>query len=372
MKKFLIFLLAAAMLAACGKENPESGSQTVSCGISTPDAGTVIDLAVSRSLTISGDATVSRGEISKVELEVGNTVVAEVREVPFEYSYEFPEDQQTGELAISLNVTGDEGATSSDKVVIIITKSEEQRPDPVEGSMTDSRDGQVYRTVTLDGRTWMAENLAYLPEGEQDADISWTEPRFYIWGDYLLDSEDETERRMAEESLDSYGVFYNWWAAMDGDSAPSEREHARGICPEGWHIPSETEWNELVSFLSESGYSSDENDPLAIAKAMAIDKADTWMVDPSEEATPMPSWPAVDPEKNNASGFSGYPIGFRACSGTDIWMHALYSAGWWTSTESSNITGLVLATRMYSTDPYFRTNSDFNPGVGLTVRCLKD
>ena len=100
--------------------------------------------------------------------------------------------------------------------------------------------------------------------------------------------------------------------------------------------------------------------------------ADTWMVDPSEEADPLPSWPAVNPEKNNSSGFSGYPIGFRACSGTDIWMHALYSAGWWTSTESSNITGLVLATRMYSTDPYFRTNSDFNPGVGLTVRCLKD
>ena len=368
MKKFLIFLLAAAMLAACGKENPEGGNQTVSCEISTPDAGTVIDLAASRSLTISGDATVNRGEISKVELEVGNAVVTEVHEVPFEYSYEFPEGQQTGELTIRFSVTGDEGVTDTDEVTITITRTEEDLPE----TLTDSRDGRIDKTVTIGAQTWMAENLAYLPDGEQDDDISWTEPRFYIWGDYMLDSEDETERRMAENALDTYGVFYNWWAAMDGDEAPAEGEHAQGICPEGWHVPSQSEWDALVSFLSESGYSADADDPLAIAKALAIDKADTWMVDPSEEADPLPSWPAVNPEKNNSSGFSGYPIGFRACSGTDIWMHALYSAGWWTSTESSNITGLVLATRMYSTDPYFRTNSDFNPGVGLTVRCLKD
>ena len=234
MKKFLIFLLAAAMLAACGKENPEGGNQTVSCEISTPDAGTVIDLAASRSLTISGDATVNRGEISKVELEVGNAVVAEVREVPFEYSYEFPEDQQTGDLTIRFSVTGDEGVTDSDEVTITITRTEEDLPE----TLTDSRDGRVYKTVTIGAQTWMAENLAYLPDGKQDGDISWTEPRFYIWGDYMLDSEDETERRMAENALDTYGVFYNWWAAMDGDEAPAEGEHAQGICPEGWHIPS--------------------------------------------------------------------------------------------------------------------------------------
>lgn len=243
---------------------------------------------------------------------------------------------------------------------------------PVPGSMTDSRDGRTYATVMLGNQTWMAENLAYMPEDEQDTDISWTEPRFYVWNDYLLDSDDETQRQMAQVSMDTYGVFYNWWAAMDGDSAPAAGKTAQGICPDGWHIPSEAEWNTLIDFLSEAGYSADEDDPLAIAKALAIDKADTWMVDPAEEATPLPSWPAVNPEKNNASGFSGFPIGFRACSGTDIWMHALYSAGWWTSTESSNLDGMILATRMYSTDPYFRTNSDFNPGVGLPVRCIKD
>ena len=128
----------------------------------------------------------------------------------------------------------------------------------------------------LGNQTWMAENLAYMPEGEQDTDISWTEPRFYVWNDYLLDSDDETQRQMAQVSMDTYGVFYNWWAAMDGDSAPAAGKTAQGICPDGWHIPSEAEWNTLIDFLSEAGSSADEDDPLAIAKALAIDKADTW------------------------------------------------------------------------------------------------
>lgn len=245
-------------------------------------------------------------------------------------------------------------------------------PKPETGEMTDARDGKVYGTVTLGDQVWMSENLAYMPEGEQDTDISWDEPRYYVWGDYLLDSESDIESEMARASLEAYGVFYNWWAAMDGDPAPAEGASARGICPEGWHIPSAAEWDGLVTYLSESGFSSSEEDPLAVAKALATDEENVWMVDPAEEEAPLETWPAVDPLKNNASGFSGYPIGFRACTGTDVWMHSLYSAGWWTSTESSNIEGLVLATRMYSTDPYFRTGSDFNKGVGLTVRCLKD
>ena len=125
-----------------------------------------------------------------------------------------------------------------------------------------SRDGKVYGTVTLGDQVWMSENLAYMPEGEQDTDISWDEPRYYVWGDYLLDSESEVEREMARASLEAYGVFYNWWAAMDGDPAPAEGASARGICPEGWHIPSAAEWDGLVTYLSESGFSSSEEDPL--------------------------------------------------------------------------------------------------------------
>ena len=57
-----------------------------------------------------------------MELKVGDNVIADVTEVPFEYTYTFPEDQQTGELTISLTVTGDEKASASDEVKITLIR----------------------------------------------------------------------------------------------------------------------------------------------------------------------------------------------------------------------------------------------------------
>ena len=102
MKKIYLMLLLAGLMA-CNKENPDGGSdeQALTCEISIPEDGTTIDLAEIQALTIKGDAEVNTGEIATVELKIGDNVIADVTEVPFEYTYTFPEDQQTGELTIS-------------------------------------------------------------------------------------------------------------------------------------------------------------------------------------------------------------------------------------------------------------------------------
>lgn len=90
--------------------------------------------------------------------------------------------------------------------------------------MTDSRDGQVYRTIGIGGKTWMAQNLNYATEG------SW----WHVGYDSTLqDSIDENLTQGAK-----YGRYYNW-------------ESAQAACPRGWHLPSYTEWDDLIEYVYE-------------------------------------------------------------------------------------------------------------------------
>ena len=101
------------------------------------------------------------------------------------------------------------------------------------GSVKDKRDGRVYKTVEIAGKTWLAENLAY-----------------------VIDK--------CTDSL-TVGCDYSWNIAMSFAKEDSVIEDNHGICMDGWHIPDSTEWNTLVEaydledLLSETGWSSGKN-----------------------------------------------------------------------------------------------------------------
>lgn len=249
---------------------------------------------------------------------------------------------------------------------------------PEEGTMTDPRDGNTYVTVKLGKQLWMAENLRYLPEGEaQDLDISYTSPRYYVIFDNDLTQE------IGIKSVEMYGMFYNLPAATQGEAlvAVGEDRKVRGVCPEGWHLPCQTEWDALARYVLDAGMAATladgTVDETAIAKALASN--DMWIMPLETEIEPLPTWVAYDLTTNNATKFNGKPIGFRACSvnpGEDVWMHACYSAGWWSSSKAVAMVDMPvefgIPVRMWSDYQYFSTVSEFNPGVGLPVRCLKD
>ena len=199
-------------------------------------------------MTVKGGAEVNNGGVANVELKIGDNVIADVTEVPFEYTYTFPEDQQTGELTI---VTGDKGALASDEIVVTLTRTE--TTDPADGTFTDARDGHVYKIVTIGEQTWMAENLAWLPKVNKPEAAGLRDGlQYYFVLNY--DGEDVATAKSTAEYA-KYGVLYNWYAAMGADNAegiPEDQNPSsvQGPCPEGWHIPAKAEWQELVDFVA--------------------------------------------------------------------------------------------------------------------------
>ena len=111
------------------------------------------------------------------------------------------------------------------------------------GEMTDSRDGQIYKTVVIGTRKWMAENLNFETENSS------------CYNDSL-------------EYCGMYGRLYTWTAAMDtagvfstdavgcghpkdnpwtvSCEASSNGDYVRGVCPEGWHLSHNEEWRALI------------------------------------------------------------------------------------------------------------------------------
>lgn len=114
------------------------------------------------------------------------------------------------------------------------SSSEEKSLEVSYGEMTDSRDGRTYKTITLEGRTWMAENLNF---------------------EYIVDGS-SYGNKCAEEDCGQKGRLYTWAAAMDSAGVFSNEglgcgnltacypyKKVRGICPEGWHIPRDCEFD---------------------------------------------------------------------------------------------------------------------------------
>lgn len=109
-----------------------------------------------------------------------------------------------------------------------------------ESSMTDPRDGKTYKTVTIGSKIWMAENLNYA----------------YTVGTTSLDSSsfcfNDDPANCAK-----YGRLYLWSAAMDSAGGSgcgyktvcSLKYPVQGICPSGWHLPTNAEFDMMIAAI---------------------------------------------------------------------------------------------------------------------------
>ena len=113
----------------------------------------------------------------------------------------------------------------------------------------DSRDGNTYNIATIGNQTWMLQNLAYAipdtttyPYQNNSNGAPWGAN---YWGASILNDTTQVSANYRE------GYLYTWDAAMQGSSA----QETRGVCPVGWHIPSDAEWDTLENVIDSTiGY----------------------------------------------------------------------------------------------------------------------
>lgn len=209
-------------------------------------------------------------------------------------------------------------------------------------NITDN-DGNVYHGVKIGNQIWMTENLRTTTYADGSAipivedSTAWSEldvdDRAYCWYDNRTSNEDV------------YGGLYTWAAATNGASSSSSNpSNVQGICPDGWHLPSEDEFQELVVFLGgsrEAGY---------YLKEHGTDH-----------------WGGVNAGTSNSSGFTALPGGYRTIRGIFDRMGGF--GNFWSSTESSAYSahnlGLIYIDGKVTLDGSIRQ-------YGLSVRCVKD
>jgi len=176
----------------------------------------------------------------------------------------------------------------------------------IQGHFIDIRDGKRYKVVKIGTQIWFAENLAYKPNS----------------GDCWAYNDDEN-------NIAKYGYLYFW-------------ETAKNVCPPGWHLPSNEEWNTLINFL---GGQTEAGGKL---------KATVDWKDPNEGGT-------------NSSGFSALPAGNRAVGGS--FYHLGEDALFWSSTPESSKSAWRIRLNYNNSSIDLE---DSNRLTGRSVRCIKD
>ena len=161
-------------------------------------------------------------------------------------------------------------------------------------------------------------------------------------------------------NVGTYGYLYNWLAVMGTSSSSSANPSGvQGICPTGWHVPSDAEWTQLSDYVgSQTQYQCSDNSGY-IAKALASKSG--WAIN-------MTNLCAVgnEPSSNNSTGFSALPAGYY---GDNVLSYFGAYATFWSAT---NISGNFVSHRQftyYGAYLYSNFNDKF---YGYSVRCLRD
>lgn len=201
-----------------------------------------------------------------------------------------------------------------------------------EDSITDVRDGQRYAIVLIGNQIWMAENLnvgvykASVDTGSSHSDVSDNG----IIEKYAYNND--------TTNFATYGGLYDWDEAMGYSTA----EGVQGICPDGWHIPTDAEWKTLEMYLG-----------------MSKSEADQTGYRGTDQGTKL--------QEGGSSGFQALLSGCRSPNGTfsSMGSHAYL----WSSSQYS----ALYAWYRYMYSGYgkvYRTN--VQKTYGCCVRCVKD
>ncbi|MCX6223903.1 MAG: hypothetical protein NTV01_04015 [Bacteroidia bacterium] len=232
----------------------------------------------------------------------------------------FIKDSTNLNFTLRWSISGNCGTSTDDINLSFFQLS--KKPCPNAPTVTDT-DGNIYPTIQIGEQCWMAKNLnvgRYVPSTVSNVEHSDLADNNII-EKYCLDNK--------IENCNLYGGLYDWNEAM----GYSETEFAQGICPDGWHIPGNSDWAGLNNFY----FYGNAGELIKVG---------------------------------GSSGFEGYFAGDRHVRGQFFSFNA--SGYWWQSTS-------YIYTEY--NDGYLReiaacngnlTKSHFPKKTGLSVRCIKN
>jgi uncharacterized protein (TIGR02145 family) len=201
--------------------------------------------------------------------------------------------------------------------------------------------GYTYNTILLgNGQEWMAENLrtSIYSNGDPIQNIpdsaQWTNLTSGAWVNYFNDIQYDTV----------YGKLYNGFTVMD----------SRNVCPIGWHVPTLSEWSQLISYLDPQSDGGNNLPNQAGGKMKSIGTQ---------------YWQPTNIGATNESGFTGLPSGLRQIDASfgDPPVHGY----WWSVTESTQFSNALrnIVLEAATTNVYLGDNY---PNNGFAIRCIRD
>jgi uncharacterized protein (TIGR02145 family) len=252
---------------------------------------------------------------------------------------------------------------SSDYTIRVISSSDNTINDESEefilseptgspGTVTDF-DGNSYATVKIEKQWWMAENLksisyadgTVMTNGSAEGDITedYTTRYYFNYGN-------------DPANVAIYGRLYTWAAAMKGTSgSDTNPSGVQGVCPNGWHVPSDSEWMELetelgmlTSELTQTGNRGTHNE------GGKLKQVETTL------------WSSPNTGATDEFDFTALPGGFFYFGG--VYLELTQGSYFWST--SSEGTDAYIRGLFYNNDQINRTV--FDKAMGTSVRCVKN
>ena len=196
-------------------------------------------------------------------------------------------------------------------------------------TITDMRDGQIYNTLFINNQCWFAQNLNV--------------------GTKILGSLEQTNNGIIEKYCNSdndancsiYGGLYQWNEMMQYTTT----EGAQGICPTGWHLPTDAEWTVLTNFLGGESIAGGKMKESGIVH-----------------------WNAPNTGATNESGFTALPGGTRGSPGSFNSIGG--DAHFWSSSQEY-LTHSFERYLIFNNASAYRV-TDASKSCGLSARCIRD
>ena len=217
-----------------------------------------------------------------------------------------------------------------------------------------------YATVLIGEQCWFAENLRnelYLNGDSIPANLNdeqWANTSLggvAVYGEnssYCHEAWPDGDACDEAFALNEFGRLYNWYAVDD----------VRGLCPSGWHVPTDGEWMTIEMALGMSEAEANETGWRGTDQGTQMKTTYGWKTHASYEGN-----------GTNSSGFSGLPSGYRTNdNGVGSFGNSGFYGAWWTSSPYGS-SGWTRRLRAQNGDV---NRGNYGPNYGRSVRCIQD